>query len=581
MDLEASHRELTSATLCCLGSDTTNEVQIAGDATKWLLGLRDGRSLVLLVVCHCGSGVTPGIDDMGQAIVTINGRDTPEGLNDGSRRLMVRYLLKQWKANLVCLQETKFQNLSRGVIRSLWGGPYVDCLFVGSNGALGGVYGPHDLSARRNFWDEMSGVESWWDVPWVVGGDFNVVRYPSERLGAVNITTPMQKFMDFISSTRLMDISMAEGRYTWSNSNSRSRLDRFLFSPSVKEHFTMEGDWNTKYFHHIVNSHHRKSSIGNIVVDGETIADLMEINLRIVDFYRNLFAESGVRRPTLDALTVSASDGDDVVWLEKLSLRWRRTSCKSSTNSMTMCQHLKMLSSRGDSGTVVLVGIGEDRFSCVFQQAHFSVLVNGTPCGFFASSHGLRHGDPLSPLLFILVMEALSRLLSRARDGGFILGYDIAASGLKINLGKSELVPVGNVTNVMELAAVWGCKVAALPIIYLGLPLGSSFKDKTIWNCIIEKMEKRLAGWKLGVACRIEKIQRDFLWEGMDGEFKYHLCHVYRETIPSWPGLPVYKDPEDPLVAWVAISSGNTTPHGLTCCRFIGNKTPRGLLPCL
>ena len=34
---------------------------------------------------------------------------------------------------------------------------------------------------------------------------------------------------------------------------------------------------------------------------------------------------------------------------------------------------------------------------------------------------------------------------------------------------------------------------------------------------------------------------------------------------------------EDPLVAWVAISSGNTTPHGLTCCRFTGNKTPRSL----
>jgi hypothetical protein len=35
---------------------------------------------------------------------------------------------------------------------------------------------------------------------------------------------------------------------------------------------------------------------------------------------------------------------------------------------------------------------------------------------------------------------------------------------------------------------------------------------------------------------------------------------------------------EDPLVAWVAISLGNTTPRGLTCCRSTGNKTPRGLL---
>jgi hypothetical protein len=34
---------------------------------------------------------------------------------------------------------------------------------------------------------------------------------------------------------------------------------------------------------------------------------------------------------------------------------------------------------------------------------------------------------------------------------------------------------------------------------------------------------------------------------------------------------------EDPLVAWVAISSGNTTPRGLTYCWSTRNKTPRGI----
>ena len=36
----------------------------------------------------------------------------------------------------------------------------------------------------------------------------------------------------------------------------------------------------------------------------------------------------------------------------------------------------------------------------------------------------------------------------------------------------------------------------SLPMKYLGLPLGAKFKDKTIWNPILEKIEQRLEGWK-------------------------------------------------------------------------------------
>ena len=71
-----------------------------------------------------------------------------------------------------------------------------------------------------------------------------------------------------------------------------------------------------------------------------------------------------------------------------------------------------------------------------------------------------------------------------------------ASTGLKINLGKSELVPVFVVHNIELLLSVLGCKQGILPMKYLGLPLGAKFKDKTIWNLILEKMERRLAGWK-------------------------------------------------------------------------------------
>ena len=55
-----------------------------------------------------------------------------------------------------------------------------------------------------------------------------------------------------------------------------------------------------------------------------------------------------------------------------------------------------------------------------------------------------------------------------------------AIFGLKINLGKSELVPIGVVHNFELLLNVLSCKQCTLPIKYLGLPLNVKFKYNAI-----------------------------------------------------------------------------------------------------
>jgi len=175
-------------------------------------------------------------------------------------------------------------------------------------------------------------------------------------------------------------------------------------------------------------------------------------------------------------------------------------------------------------------GFGEKWCSWIehcISSVRFSVMVNGSPNGFFSSSRGLRQGDPLSPVLFVFVMEALSRMISVAVGGGLLEGFSVgnvtfshllfaddtfifcnarpaqlrylishfllfkAASGLKVNLTQLALIPVGDVVKAEGLADILGCGVANLPVTYLGLPLGASYKSIHIWDGVIEKVERR------------------------------------------------------------------------------------------
>ncbi|RVX21200.1 Methionine aminopeptidase 1D, chloroplastic/mitochondrial [Vitis vinifera] len=173
-----------------------------------------------------------------------------------------------------------------------------------------------------------------------------------------------------------------------------------------------------------------------------------------------------------------------------------------------------------------------------------SLLDHGEPAGFFPSSKGLRQGDPLSPYLFIMGMKVLSALIRRAVEGSCITGCRIqrAASGLRINLAKSEIIPVGEVDEILEMAVELGCKVGQLPSTYLGLPLGAPNKAGYVWDGVEERMRWKLALWKRqylskgGSGEKTRKLQRDFLWGGGSTERKAHLVNWERVCVSKEKG---------------------------------------------
>ena len=65
---------------------------------------------------------------------------------------------------------------------------------------------------------------------------------------------------------------------------------------------------------------------------------------------------------------------------------------------------------------------------CCISTVKFFILINGSPSDFLGSSRGIRQGDPLSPLLFDIVMEALSHMLDMVAAAKQFLGFSVGST---------------------------------------------------------------------------------------------------------------------------------------------------------
>lgn len=102
----------------------------------------------------------------------------------------------------------------------------------------------------------------------------------------------------------------------------------------------------------------------------------------------------------------------------------------------------------------------------------------------------------ISHLLFVddtLILYGASS--DQIRTWSLLLCFE-AVMRLKVNLAKSKIVPLGNISNSEHGYIILECKIFQLSMKYMDLPLGAPFKSKYIWNAILEKIEQKLFSWK-------------------------------------------------------------------------------------
>ncbi|RVX16234.1 hypothetical protein CK203_014505 [Vitis vinifera] len=400
------------------------------------------------------------------------------GANDSSKRKVIKAMIRSQRVDLFCIQETKIQAMTEGLVRSLGSGRFLNWGTLDAHGFAGGLLICWDkrtlevleieaflYRGKGVYVEEIGAIRGIWDDPWCLGGDFNVILSQRERSNQGRLTSAMRRFAQIVDELKLIDLPLQGGCPDLPQIIFLSVMGgRLRRGPSLFrfENMWLKADGFTDLLRGgeggIVNAfQYLLSEEPGWRADIESCTLIASIPVKLKSwsclllkrkFTLPLMEMNGDKALGLDGFTVAFWQSswefvkEEIVDLFK-EFYDQRSFAKSLNTTFLVEEGVRQGVSgdqnafvRGKQILDVSLIANEWIWWCI-STAKFSVVINGVLAGFFSNSKGLRQGDPLSP----------------------------------INLDKSVLIPVGEMEEIEEMAVELGCKVGFLPTVYLGLPL--------------------------------------------------------------------------------------------------------------
>ncbi|GJX00650.1 RNA-directed DNA polymerase, eukaryota, reverse transcriptase zinc-binding domain protein [Tanacetum coccineum] len=295
----------------------------------------------------------------------------------------------------------------------------------------------------------------------------------------------------------------------WNNDGDIDRREASDFAQKSRIKWALEGDENSSFFHGSVKRKRRQLAITGILKNGDWIEDP-----NICDFLEHQCTREEIKKVVWDCGGDRAS-GPDGFTFNLITSFWDLL----EAHVVRFVYDLFLLGTFPKGCNSSFISFIPKIPGCL-NNACFSLLVNGYPTFEFELFKGLRQGDPLSPLLFILMMEGLHAITCKSVDLGLFRGVSIGRDSLSIShlMYADDVIFLGewSQSNIKKLLCMLRCF-----FLVLGLKInvqksnisGVSVPAKDVAKMakiLVMKFSSKLVQWKahhLSVGGRLSLIK--------------------------------------------------------------------------